>query len=204
MGQASGLLRRAAACGQADRGRRRLVFDHLAEFGIGQRRGGLRAPRSARAAENAGAGRLSISRSRSVSRTKSCTNVPCRKRTSVFEGCTLTSTSSGVAFQEQQRERKRRRRNQVVIRRGKRVQQQAVADEAAVDENVNRIAVALLHLRPREEAREAEGAGGRLVGFGSVVRNSRVGGTLGAGSSSSFSRTPISTRSSSAWLPKTW
>src|SRR5580700_11287528 len=43
---------------------------------------------------NDGAGRLSIKRSRSESRTKSCTNVPWRKRTSVFDGCTLTSTSS--------------------------------------------------------------------------------------------------------------
>src|ERR1035437_5785636 len=46
------------------------------------------------AGENVFDGRLSISRSRMVSRTKSWTKVPWRKRTSVFEGCTLTSTSS--------------------------------------------------------------------------------------------------------------
>ena len=73
----------------------RLVLDHLAEFGIGQPRGGLRGVAAARAGgENDGAGRLSISRSRMVSRTKSWTNEPWRKRTSVFDGCTLTSTSS--------------------------------------------------------------------------------------------------------------
>ena len=59
----------------------------------------------------------------------------------------------GVAFQEQQRERIGRRRHQVVIRRGERVQQQAVADQPAVHENENGIAIALLHLRPREKAR---------------------------------------------------
>ncbi len=61
----------------------------------GSRAAGCAAAEGCTAGENAGAGRLSISRSRMVSRTKSCTNDPCRKRTSVFDGCTFTSTSPG-------------------------------------------------------------------------------------------------------------
>ena len=54
------------------------------------------------------------------------------------------------------------------------MQQGAVADEAAVDEDENRIAVGFLHLRPGEEAGEAEGAQGRVViraGFAAVFRD---------------------------------
>src|SRR6516164_659837 len=42
---------------------------------------------------NCGTGRAFISAARTESRTKSCVTVDCRKRTSVFDGCTLTSTS---------------------------------------------------------------------------------------------------------------
>jgi len=44
---------------------------------------------------NWGAGRAFIRAARTVSRTKSCITVDWRKRTSVFEGWTLTSTSPG-------------------------------------------------------------------------------------------------------------
>ena len=94
-----------------------------------------------------------------------------------------------VALEEQQRERIRRRRHQVVIRRGERVQQQAVANQAAVDEDEDRIAIALLHLRAREEAAQAERARARLA-----VARLRVGRQQ----QSSLSRAPISTRSSSS------
>ncbi len=44
------------------------------------------------------------------------------------------------------------------------MQQQPVADQAAVDEQVDRVAVALLHLRPGNEAAERKHAlGGLLV-----------------------------------------
>ena len=46
---------------------------------------------------------------------------------------------------------------------------------------------------------------GGSSGFGSrYSAMAALGGTLAGGSNSSFSRTPISTRSSSTWLPKTW
>ena len=41
----------------------------------------------------AGTGRDFISAARTESRMKSCSSDDCRKRTSVFDGCTLTSTS---------------------------------------------------------------------------------------------------------------
>ena len=171
----------------------------------GSARGGLRrrrhrGPRARTPAPDA----LSISRSRIVSRTKSCTNEPCRKRTSVFDGCTFTSTSSAVAFEKQQRERVGRRRHQVVIRRGERVQQQAVANQPAVHEDEDRIAVALLHLRPRNEAAQAERARGRLVRLLLILGDGFGRRHAGRRSSSSFSRSPISTSSSSTWLPNTW
>ena len=75
----------------------------------------------------------------------------------------------GVALQKQQRERIARGRHQVVIRRGKRVQHQAVADQAAVDENVDRIAIRFLNLRPREKAGEPEAAERRLLGLRAAV-----------------------------------
>ena len=87
------------------------------------------------------AGRDAISRSRIESRTKSCTTVPCRNRTSVFDGCTLTSTSSQSQSRNSSANGITGRRHQVVIRGGERVQQQAVANQAAVDEQEDRIAV---------------------------------------------------------------
>ena len=64
----------------------------------------------------------------------------------------------GVAIQKQQREGITRRRHQVVIRGRNRVQQQAVANQPAVDEQVNRIAVELLHLRTADESPQPEAA----------------------------------------------
>src|ERR1019366_7113182 len=71
----------------------------------------------------------------------------------------------GVAFQEEQREWVGRRWHQVVIRRGERVQHQAVANQAPVDEDVYRIAIGLLHLRAREKAVEPEAPHGRVLGL---------------------------------------
>ena len=61
----------------------------------------------------------------------------------------------GVAFEKQQRERIGRGRHQVVIGGGERVQQQAVANQPAVHENVDRIAIGLLHLRAARKSRSA-------------------------------------------------
>ena len=58
----------------------------------------------------------------------------------------------GIAIEEQQRERIAGRRNQVVIGGGERVHQQLVANQPAVDEQIDRIAIELLHLRARNES----------------------------------------------------
>jgi hypothetical protein len=70
-----------------------------------------------------------------------------------------------IAFEKQQGEGKRRRGHQVVIRRRNGMQQQAIADEALVDENVDRVTIALLHLRARDEAAQLKRLGGRLLGL---------------------------------------
>ncbi len=57
-----------------------------------------------------------------------------------------------IAMQEQQRERITGRRDQVVIRRADRVHQQPVANQPAIDENIDRVAIVLLHLRARNKA----------------------------------------------------
>ena len=54
---------------------------------------------------NDGTGRDFISTARTESRMKSCSTDDCRKRTSVFEGCTLTSTSVERHLQEEQHDR---------------------------------------------------------------------------------------------------
>src|ERR1035438_9819940 len=115
----------------------------------------------------------------------------------------------GVALQEEERERIRRGRHQVVVSRGERVQHQAVANQPPVDEDVDRIAIGLLHLRAREEAVEPEAAHGRVFGLRAAILRDRLlgrreGGTLTGGSNRSRSRTPISTSSSRTWLPNTW
>ena len=70
-----------------------------------------------------------------------------------------------IAIEEQQRERVTGRRHQVVIGGGERVQQQLVANEPAVHEQEDRIAIQLLHLRAGDEAAHHEDARRRLVAF---------------------------------------
>ncbi len=70
-----------------------------------------------------------------------------------------------IAIQKQQREGIAGRRHQVVIGGGEGVQQQAVADQAPVDEQVNRIAIEALHLRAADEAAQAEAARASLLVF---------------------------------------
>ena len=54
------------------------------------------------------------------------------------------------------------------------MQHQAVADQPPVDEDVDRIAIGLLHLRAREEAVEAKAAEGRILGLGAAVFGNRL------------------------------
>ncbi len=70
-----------------------------------------------------------------------------------------------IAIQEKERERVTGRRHQVMIGRRKRVQQQAIADEAAVDEQEDRIAVQLLNLRRGDKSAQCEDALRALIGF---------------------------------------
>src|ERR1700733_10228 len=77
-----------------------------------------------------------------------------------------------VAFQEEESERVRRSGHQVVISRREGMQQQPVANQPAIDENENRIPIALLHLRAREEASEAKSAYRRLVRFAAILGDS--------------------------------
>ncbi len=79
-----------------------------------------------------------------------------------------------IAFEKQQREREAGCRHQIVIGGGERVQNQAVADEASVDEDIDGIAVVLLHLRARNEAVQNE-LPRRLVGFGHLEGLAVVG-----------------------------
>ena len=73
------------------------------------------------------------------------------------------------------------------------MQQQAVADQAAVDEHINRIAIELLHLRTADETAQTETR--RRRGSRSVCQSgSRFRSRL---------RSPRSTRSSRIWLPNT-
>ena len=63
----------------------------------------------------AGAGRAAISAERTESRTKSCTKLCWRKRTSVLEGCTLTSTSVQGISRNSSTTGIDRRRNDVAV-----------------------------------------------------------------------------------------
>ena len=101
---------------------------------------------------NCGTGRAFISAARTESRTKSCITLCWRKRTSVFEGCTLTSTSPAGQFEEQQHHGKDRRRQDVAVGLGDGVLHQAVADQASVHEDVDRVAVELLDFGLGDEA----------------------------------------------------
>src|SRR5581483_9736543 len=81
-----------------------------------------------------------------------------------------------IAFQKQQRERIAGGRHQVVIRRRKSVQQEPVADQASVHEQVNRVPVELLHLRAAHEPAQPETAGQRrLLWF---LRKVQLAGTV--------------------------
>ncbi len=79
-----------------------------------------------------------------------------------------------IAIEKQQRERIARRRHQVVIRGRNRVQQQAVANQAAVDEQINRIAIHLLHLRAADEAAQAEMPRDRIPWIAIVNRELQI------------------------------
>src|SRR5581483_1886948 len=76
-----------------------------------------------------------------------------------------------IAFQEKQREWKRRCRHQIVIGRRYCVQQQAIANQPAIHEDVDRVAIPLLHLRARDEAAQKEGFGRRLLGLAAELRD---------------------------------
>ena len=163
-----------------------LILDPLREFGIRQLGGGLRLPSEPECSRR---GRAAISRSRIVSRTKSCTNDAVAEAHLGLRRMHVHVHLFAIAIQEQQRERIAGRRHQVVIGRRKRVQQQAVADQPAVDEQVDRIAVELLHLRAGNEAAQREDA-----------RGSRSSASTTSSSRSTMSR---SISSSSIWLPNT-
>ena len=64
-------------------------------------------------------------------------------------------------FEEQQHNGENSRRRHVAIRLVNRMQQQPVAHQAPVDENVDAVAVRALHLRTRRESRDAQR--GRLL-----------------------------------------
>src|SRR5262249_14833378 len=68
-----------------------------------------------------------------------------------------------IALEKQQRKRIAGVRHEIVIRRGDGMQQQLVANQTAVDEGENRIAIALLDLRTGDKTREAKDAAGWIV-----------------------------------------
>ena len=88
----------------------------------------------------------------------------------------------GVALEEQERKWVRTRGHEIVVRRGDGMEQQTVANQAAIDEDIDGIAVPLLHLRAREEAREAKEARRWVVvvgGFAAIVGDGLGGGHAG-------------------------
>jgi hypothetical protein len=110
----------------------------------------------------------------------------------------------GIAFEKQQRERKGGGRHQVVIRRGNRVQQQAVANQAAVHENERSNCDCPSAPAGARRSRSGGTAGGRLVRLRGGIRRWLRGRHARRRQNRSRSRVPISTSSSSTWLPKTW
>ena len=58
-------------------------------------------------------------------------------------------------FEKEQHDRKRRRRDDVAVRLGERVENEAIADEAAIDEDIDGIAVELLQRGLGDKAGEA-------------------------------------------------
>ena len=81
----------------------------------------------------------------------------------------------GRHFEEEQHDGKAGGRNDVAVGLGDGVQQQPIADEALVHEDVDRVAIELLQLRLGVEAGEAQSAGiaGGLVGI--VLPRRRLG-----------------------------
>ena len=69
-----------------------------------------------------------------------------RKRTSVLAGCTLTSTSCGGISRNSSTTGKRGRRDDVAVGLGEGVEDEPVANQALVDEDVDRVAIELLQL----------------------------------------------------------
>ena len=76
-----------------------------------------------------------------------------------FRGMDVDIHLAGRQFEKQQHDRIDRGRNDVAIGLGESVLDQAVANQAAVDEDENRIAIQLLDLGLRDEAVEAHLAG---------------------------------------------
>ena len=68
-----------------------------------------------------------------------------------------------IAIDKQQREGITRGRHQVVIGGRERVQQQTVANQAAIHKQIDRVPIGLLHLRPGDETSECEDARGTVV-----------------------------------------
>ncbi len=97
-----------------------------------------------------------VSLLRMVSRTKSCSQLAWRKRTSVLAGWTLTSTSSGGISRNSSTTGKEVGGKNIAVGLAHRVHEQAVAHQAAIDEAVDGVAVEFLQLRLGGEAADAQ------------------------------------------------
>ena len=150
---------------------------------------------------NAGTGRDFISTARTESRMKSCRSDDCRKRTSVFEGCTFTSTSVNGISRNSSTTGIHRRRNDVAIGLGQRVLHHAVANQPAIHEDEDGVAIELLDLRPRDKAVQLDLAFHRLLRLFLSLR--RHGGGCGSPMRSSGSSALSGISWSSVSLPKT-
>ena len=97
---------------------------------------------------NEATGRVASSVWRIESRTRSWMKLPCRKRTSVFEGWTFTSTSLGGISRKIKRHGENPRRQDVSVGFRNGMENQAVAHQAPVHKEVNVVAIQLLDFRP--------------------------------------------------------
>ena len=83
------------------------------------------------------------------------------------------------------------------------MQQQPVANQPLVYENENRIAIALLHLRARDEAAEPECLAGRLLGLAAEFGDGFRWRHVRWRQHQPLLARSRSTSSSSIWLPNT-
>ena len=101
---------------------------------------------------NCGTGRAFISAARTVSRTKSCIKRRLAEAHFSLRRMHIDIDFAGRHLQKQQHHGINRGRNDVAVGFGQRVLHQAVANQAPVDEYVDRIAIQLLDLRLGDEA----------------------------------------------------